>query len=131
MNTDNITVKQLRWILSHADNDATTGEALEEFADTKRREAEGIAHGAKLTAYSEYVTRRREREREAVQGAYDEAKQAAIAAAPISKERLHLESTEAADLERLRFEVREPQLTFEEWLDAGSPASTRFVVPSS
>jgi hypothetical protein len=30
-------------------------------------------------------------------------------------------SAEAADLARLCFEVAEPQLTFEEWLAAGSP----------
>lgn len=28
---------------------------------------------------------------------------------------------EAADLERLRFEVREPRLEFAEWVDAGMP----------
>jgi hypothetical protein len=29
---------------------------------------------------------------------------------------------EAADLERLRFEIREPRLEFQEWVDAGQPA---------
>jgi hypothetical protein len=28
---------------------------------------------------------------------------------------------EAADLERLRFEIREPRLEFQEWVDAGRP----------
>jgi hypothetical protein len=29
---------------------------------------------------------------------------------------------EAADLERLRFEIREPRLEFQEWLGASQPA---------
>ena len=28
---------------------------------------------------------------------------------------------EAADLERLRFEIREPRLEFQEWIEAGKP----------
>ena len=75
-----------------------------------------------MTAYDEYVTRRCEREHKAVQGAYDEAKQAALDAGPISRERLHAVSMEAADLQRLRFEVAEPQREFQPWIDLGQPA---------
>jgi hypothetical protein len=122
VSTTELTVGQLRLILATATDDDTIPEALSELAEAKRREAADIAHGARLTAYNEYVTRRRDREHEAVQGVYDEAKQAAIDAAPISRERAHLVAAEAADLERLRFEIREPCLEFQEWIDAGEPA---------
>jgi hypothetical protein len=117
-----LTIGKLKRILRTASDDATIPQALAELADAERQEAEGIAHGARLTAYNEYVARRREREHEAVQGAYDKTKQETIDAGPVSRERVHAVSGEAADLERLRFELREPALSFEEWIDAGQPA---------
>ena len=111
----------MRRILRTASDDATIGQALEQLEADDRREAVDLEQGARVAAYDEYVSRRREREHEAVQGAYDEAKQAAIHAGPIDRDRLHMVSAEAADLERLRFEVREPLLPFEEWVVAGTP----------
>jgi hypothetical protein len=117
-----LTVRQLRWILTHATDSATIPEALSELADDERREADAIAHNDRQRVYFEYLERRREREREHVQQAADDAKQAAIAAGPISRDRAYMVYKEAADLERLRFEIREPRLEFQEWIDAGKPA---------
>jgi hypothetical protein len=117
-----LTVRQLRWILAHATDDANLPEALSEFADAERLEAEAIAHNDRQRVYFEYLERRREREREHVQRAADDAKQAAIAAGPISRDNAYLIYKEAADAERVRFEIREPRLDFQEWLDAGKPA---------
>jgi hypothetical protein len=112
----------LRRILRTAPDDATIAEGLEELADAERVEVESIEHGARFTAYNEYVARRRERESEQVQQTAADAKQAAIKAGPISPESAGVIFREAADLERLRFEVREPRLEFQEWIDAGKPA---------
>jgi hypothetical protein len=122
VNTEEITVGQLKRILRTATDEHTIPEAIEALAEADRRETEDLEHGARVTAYNEYIARRREREHEAVQGAYDEAKQEAIRSRPeIDRERLHVVAMEAADPERLRFEIREPTLSFEEWLDAGQP----------
>jgi hypothetical protein len=121
VNTE-LTVGQLRRILRSAPDDATIAEGLEELATAERREAADMAHGVRLTAYNEYIAHRRERESEHVQQAADNAKQAAVAAGPISRDRAYMVYKEAADLERLRFEVREPHLEFQEWIDAGEPA---------
>ena len=121
MNTE-LTVGQLRLILATATDDATIPEALSELAEAKRREADQIAHNDRQRAYFEYLERRREREREQVQRAAGEAKQAAIASGPISRDRAYMVYKEAADLERMRFEIREPRLEFQEWIEAGEPA---------
>ncbi len=121
LNTE-LTVGQLRWILRVATDESTIAEALQELAEAERREAADLEHAERMRAYHAYVARRQEREREQVQRAYADAKQAAIDAGPISRERVHVVSAEAADLERLRFEVREPLLQFEEWVDGGQPA---------
>jgi hypothetical protein len=115
-----ITVGELKRVLALASDDATIPEALEELAEADRRDDEALAHGERQGAYHAYLARRRERY-EAVQGAYHERKEATIAAGPVSRERVHAVSAEAADRERSRFEIREPALSFEEWLDAGSP----------
>lgn len=120
-----LTVGQLRWILAHADSDVTFGEALKQFADAERREAAAVEHAALQQRYFDYLSRRQEREREHVQQAADDAKQAAIAAGPISRDNAYLVYKDAADAERVRFEFREPRLDFQEWLDAASPPSTR------
>jgi hypothetical protein len=112
----------LRWILAHATDDATIPEALSEFADAERLEAESIAHNDRQRVYFEYLERRQEREREHVQRAADDAKQSAIAAGPISRDDAYMVYKEAADVERLRFEIREPRMDFQEWLDTGKPA---------
>ena len=52
----------------------------------------------------------------------DDAKRAAIAAGPISRDNAYRVYKEAADAERVRFEIREPRLEFQEWIDAGKPA---------
>jgi hypothetical protein len=109
------------WILTHATNDATIPEALAELADAERLEADATAHNDRQNAYFAYLERRREREREHVQRAADDAKQAAINSGPISRDRPYMVYKEAADLERLRFEIREPRLEFQEWVDAGRP----------
>lgn len=116
-----LTVRQWRWILAHATDDATIPEALSEFADAERLEAETVAHNDRQRVYFEYLDRREEREREQVQQAADDAKQAAIAARPISKDSAYMVYKEAADTERVRFEIREPRLDFQEWVDAGMP----------
>lgn len=120
MNTE-LTVRELRWIVANASGDATIPEALSELADADRREADTIAHNERQRAYFEYLERRREREREQVQRAAGEAKQAAIASGPISRDRAYMVYKEAADLERMRFEIREPRLEFQEWIEAGEP----------
>jgi hypothetical protein len=121
VNTEEITVGQLKRILRTATDEATITEAIEEVAEADRQETAALEHGARVTAYNEYIARRGEREHEAVQGAFTAAKEAVIAARPISREDAYMVGMEAADTERLRFEVREPLLTFEEWLDAGQP----------
>jgi hypothetical protein len=88
-----------------------------------------MAHGERVRAHSEYLERRRERERDRVQRAADAAKQAAIASGAISRDRAYVVYKEAADLERLRFEIREPCLEFQEWIDAGKPGAQRDPVP--
>jgi hypothetical protein len=122
LNTEEITVGQLKRILRTATDEATITEAIEELAEADRRETAALEHGARVTAYNEYIARRREREHEAVQGAFTAAKEAVIAARPISREDAYMVGKEAADTERLRFEVREPLLTFEEWSAEGEPA---------
>jgi hypothetical protein len=116
-----ITVGELRRILAVASDEATIPEALEELAEAERRAEQDRAHGERQAAYQAYLARRREREHEAVQGTYDETKTSTIAAGPVSRERLHVIAKEAADVERLRFEIREPRLEFEDWIDAGEP----------
>jgi hypothetical protein len=101
------------WILTHATNDATIPEALAELADAERLEADATAHNDRQNAYFAYLERRREREREHVQRAADDAKQAAINSGPISRDRAYMVYKEAAD--------REPRLEFQEWVDAGRP----------
>src|SRR5215510_3547951 len=66
MNTE-LTVRQLRWILANATDEATLPEALSELADAERLDAEAVEHGALLTAFNAYIARRRERETEQVQ----------------------------------------------------------------
>ena len=109
-------------ILRTAADDATIPEALSKLAEAKRREAQDIAHGDRQRAFFAYLEGRREREREQVQRAADEAKRAAIASGPISRDGAYFVYKEAADLERLRFEIREPCLEFQAWIDAGKPA---------
>jgi hypothetical protein len=116
-----LTVGELKWILLAADDDATLAEARRQLADVKRREAADLEHAARQRLYHQYLERRQEREHAAVQSAYSEAKQAALRTGPISRESLHVVAMEAADLERLRFEIREPRLAWEDWLDAGKP----------
>jgi hypothetical protein len=120
MNTE-LTVGQLRWILAAASDDATIPQALSELAEAKRQDAEAIAHGERQRAYEEYLKCRREREREHIERAGEDAKRAAIASGPISRDNAYMVYKEAADLERLRFEIREPRLEFQEWIEAGKP----------
>ena len=112
-------VGRCRTVRLQAGDGRGRGQAL---AAAKRQEVETIAHNERQRIYFEYLERRQEREREQVARAGEEAKRAAIAARPISRDNAYLVYKEAADLERLRFEIREPGLEFQEWIDAGQPA---------
>ncbi len=116
-----LTVRELRWIIANASGDATIAEARSAFADAERREADTIAHNERQRANFEYLESRRECEREHVERAGEAAKRAAIASGPISRDNAYMVYKEAADLERLRFEIREPCLEFQEWIEAGKP----------
>ena len=116
-----LSVRRLRWILHHADADLTLEEAVKAAADAERQEDTVGEHQALVDEYHRYVARRREREPELVQRAFDEAREAAIRRGPISREAAYAAGKEAADLERVRFEIYEEQLSFEEWVAAGRP----------
>jgi hypothetical protein len=121
-----ITVRELRWILTFAPGDATLAEARAEFVESERRAVADAAHAELQRAYSEYIDRRREREREQVESAAAAAGDETIHSHPtISRERVALIRKEAAELARLRHEVLEPRLEFDEWMDAGQPAVHR------
>jgi hypothetical protein len=121
LNTE-LTVGQLRRILRTAPDDATIAEGLEELANAERCEAADMAHGVRLTAYNEYIAHRRERERDTSSRPPTTLNRPRLLLAPISRDRAYMVYKEAADLERLRFEIREPRLEFQEWIDAGKPA---------
>jgi histone H3/H4 len=53
VNTEEITVGQLKRILRTATDEATITEAIEELAEADRRETAALEHGARLTAYNE------------------------------------------------------------------------------
>ena len=122
-----LSVRALRWIVTHADGELTLAEAISAFADAERRDVEAAEHAEIQRDYVAYLDRRRVREQELPQRAYDDAKKAAIHArgGAISRENAHEAGKEAADIERLRFEIFEPALRFEEWLEAGRPAVHR------
>jgi hypothetical protein len=121
MGLEEIRLGELRWALLCAPDGATLGEALEQLEAARRQELADLAHGALVSAYSEYAQIRREGEHAAVQGAYSEAKKAELERGPVSRERLHLVAAEAADVARLRHELGEPLLQFDEWVPAGEP----------
>src|SRR3954454_6236887 len=118
-----ITVRELRWILGHADGDLTLAEARAEFVESERRADVDAAHFVSQIAYSEYLERRRERGTEQVMRAADEAQAEATRGAPnpVTREDLAALRNSAADRARIRFDAVEPCLEFPEWVAAGSP----------
>jgi hypothetical protein len=118
-----LTVRALRWILAHADAELTLAEAISAAADAERAEAQAAEHADLQRDYDAYLTRRRGREQELVQAAYVDAREYAVRArgGAISVAGAHQAGQEQVDLERLRFEVHEPALSFEAWLEAGQP----------
>jgi len=122
-----LTVRELRWILAHADGAGTPAEAREAFAESERQAAIDAAHLESQTRYAQYVERRRERGTEEVARAADEAldRVARSARNPLSREEVALVRNKAADLERVRFDAVEPCLQFAEWVEAGEPAVHR------
>jgi hypothetical protein len=119
---DNVTVEMLRWAVTHCDGASTLNQAVAEFADAKRREANDLEHAERLFLYERYLETRRERERQQVEAAADRARKSAISAGPISKDSAYIVYQEAAADERIRFLVREPRLSLEEWIAAGEPS---------
>jgi hypothetical protein len=118
-----LTVQRLRWILREADGAMTLAEALEAATAAEQNERDTAAHLELQAGYDAYLARRRAREREHVQRAYDEARRAAIAAAHglILPEVAAEAARDAAAVERLRFSIFEPALEFQAWVDAGLP----------
>lgn len=116
-----LSVRRLRWILHHADADLTVAAAVKASSEAVRQEDAAGEHQALVEECHRYVSRRRGRELDLVRRAGDEAKDAAIRRGPISREDAYFAGKEGADLERLRFEVYEPQLSFEAWVAAGRP----------
>ena len=114
-------MRRLRWIFHHADAELTIEEAVEAAADAEEQEDAVGEHQALVEEYHRYCTRRRERERDLPQRAFEEAREAAIRRGPISREGALAAGKEASDVERVRFEVYEPRLSFDEWIAAGRP----------
>ena len=116
-----LSVRRLRWMFHQADADLTIEEAVEAAADAEEQEDAVGEHQALVDEYHRDLARRRHRERDLPQRAFDEAREAAIRRGPISREAALAAGKEASDIERVRFEVYEPQLSFEEWIAAGRP----------